>query len=58
MEKKTISVDDDVIWHSPFTDEDVVMNFRGYERDKAVLFNKKSGFQTAVPSGQIKPIIE
>ena len=48
-----IGVDDDVIWHSPFTDEDVKMNFRGYNGDKAVLYNKNTGFQTLVPKDQI-----
>jgi len=56
LRKPTIQVDDDVIWHSPHTDEDIVMNFRGYEGDKAVLYNKKSGFQTQVPKEQIKSL--
>lgn len=47
-------VDEMVIWHSPHTDEDVVMNYRGRMGDKAMLYNMKSGFQWAVPLDQIR----
>lgn len=44
------SVDEIVIMHSPYTDEDVLMNYRGGTGyGKAVLFNVKDGYQITVP---------
>jgi len=51
------SIGDTVAWFSPYTEEEVPMNFRGYNGDDAILFNPKSGMQLSVPKDQIKRVI-
>jgi hypothetical protein len=50
-------VDEDVIMHSPFTDEDTVVNFRGkVNPTESMVYNKKSGWQGAVPTKWLKKL--
>ena len=47
--KYPFQVDDILIMHSPFTDDDTEVIFRGMLGEKAVVYNKVTGWQGAVP---------
>ena len=48
-DKTPFQVDEIVVMHSTFTDEDLLVNFRGRSGDKAVVIPHPKGFQMSVP---------
>jgi len=48
---RPFEVDELIVWHSPFTHEDMEVIFRGFHDNEAsVVYNPKSGWQGVVPN--------
>ena len=51
MNDERFQVDETLVMHSPFTNEDTLVNFRGFlGSDKAVVIPLPKGLQMSVPS--------
>jgi len=46
---KPFEVDEKLLWHSPFTDTDIEVIYRGYYNGVAVCYDPKTGWQGLVP---------
>ena len=58
QKSKEFYPNDEVSWTSPYTNEKGIYNFRGYDGEKAILYNPKTGFQFDVPKEQIQRAVE
>ena len=51
MDEERFQVDETLVMHSPFTNEDTLVNFRGFlGGDKAVVIPLPKGLQMSVPA--------
>lgn len=53
--ESTFGVDETLVMHSPFTNEDTLVNFRGFlGSDKAVVIPLPKGLQMSVPKAWLR----